>query len=288
VVEAPKLQGVSVPGGSSVRLDIGKLVPRTDELALEVVTARGRIGATVLDRLDRVGSGPASQDWMAGQAEPAENNVLLGLAPGSGRRTLLIANPGTDEVRADLRIVDAESVFAPDGVNEIRVPPQSVVRIPVTAVVDQAVGQGAIGLSVTASGPVTASVRSLVARDLSLAGTSASFDTQATVLLPAAPDKGRGKAERQVVLAAATAAGTVTVLARSADGSTLKETSAEVVPGRGAVVKVPPGTRLLSVTPSRTSINGSVLTSSSSGASVLPLTVPVSNGLVPHVRPGLS
>ena len=79
---------------------------------------------------------------MAGQAEPASDSVLLGLAPGSGRRTLTIANPGTDEVRADLKIIDTESVFAPDGVDEIRVPPQSVVRVPVTAVVNQAVDAG--------------------------------------------------------------------------------------------------------------------------------------------------
>ena len=287
VVDAPRLHGVSVPGASSVRLDLSKLVPRTDDLALEVVTARGRVGAAVLDRIDQVGSAPATQDWMSGQSAPAEDNVLLGLAPGTGRRTLVIANPGSDEVRAELRIIDTESVFAPDGVDEIRVPPQSVVRIPVTAIVDQAVSQDAIGLSITASGPVTASVRSLVREDLSLAGAGTSFDTEATVVLPEADDKGRGAAERQVVLGDATRAGTVTVVARAADGSTLKKTTAEVVPDRGVVVAVPPGTRLLSVAPARTSVTGSVVTSSSAGASVLSLTVPVRNGLVPHVRPGL-
>ncbi|GAA1791067.1 hypothetical protein GCM10009795_040920 [Nocardioides hankookensis] len=287
VVDAPGLRGVSVAGGSSVRIDLAALVPRTDELALEVVAARGRIGATVRDRIDRVGTDPLTQDWLPGQEEPSTDNVLLGLAPGSGRRTLTVANPGTDEVRAQLRIIDTESVFAPDGVDEIRVPPQSVVRVPVTSVVDQAVAQDAIGLTLTSTAPVTASVRSMVGGDLSVATAGTRFDTDATVLLPEAPDSGRQAATRQVVLAQATTAGTVQVVARAADGSTLKEKLVEVVPDRGAVVAVPAATRMLTVQPARTSVIGSVVTSAKGGASVLPLTVPVVNGLVPHVRPGL-
>jgi hypothetical protein len=288
VVDAPRLRGVSVPGGSSIRLDLSSVVPRTDELALQVVTARGRIGSTLLDQVDRVGSAPVTRDWLPGQAEPATDNVLLGLAPGSGRRTLAIANPGTDEVRAQLRVIDTESVFAPDGVDEIRVPPQSVVRVPVTAVVDQAVAEGAIGVSVTASGPVTATVRSVVRGDLSVTTSGTPIDATATVLLPELPDRGGQAATRRVVLADAATAGSVTVVARAADGSKLKESSIDVVPDRGAVVRVPAATRQLDVTPERTSLSGSVVTSSPGGTSVLPLTVPVRNGLVPHVRPGLS
>ena len=287
VVDAPRLRGVSVPGGRTIRLDLSAVVPRTDELALQVVTARGRIGASVLDRYDRIGSAPASQDWLPGQAEASTHNVLLGLAPGSGRRTIAIANPGTDEVRAELRVIDTESVFAPEGVDEIRVPPMSVLRVPVTAVVDQAVAEGALGLSVTSTGPVTASARSMVRGDLSAATAGAPLATESTVLLPELPP-GRQATARRVVLADATTAGTVTVTALAADGSRLKETTTEVVPGRGAVVQVPAATRVLRVVPARTAVTGSVVTSSSVGASVLPLTVPVRNGLVPHVRPGLS
>ncbi|WP_028642563.1 DUF5719 family protein [Nocardioides sp. URHA0020] len=288
VVDAPALHGVSVRGGTSVRLDLSTSIPRTDDLALEVVTTRGRIGASVLDRYDRVGSDPLTQDWMAGQAEPTADNLLLGIAPGTGTRTLTIANPGDDEVRAELKVIDTESVFAPDGVEPIRVPPQSVVRVPVTAIVNQAVDDGAIGISISASGPVTASMRSLVRKDLSLTAVGASFDTESTVLLPAEPATGSAAADRRVVLSAVSGAGAVTVVARAADGSSLKQVKAEIVPGRGVVVRLPPSSRQLSVLPSRTSLTGAVVTSAKAGASVLPLTVPVSNGLVPQVRPGLS
>lgn len=286
VVEAPRLRGVSVPGGSSLRLDLAELVPRTDELALEVVTARGRLGVTLLDRFDRPGRSGLTQDWLPAQLGPATGNLLLGLAPGAGQRTLAIANPGPDEVRAEIRVVDSESVFAPDGAEEIRVPPRGVARVRVSSIVNAAVRQGALGLQLTSSGPVTATLRSVVDNDLSAATAGTSLGGEATAIVAQEPSEGRGAAERRVVIAGATTAGTVTVVARDADGDRLRRRTIEVAPGAGAVVKVPPAARLIAVAPERTSVTGAVLTSSPGGVSVLPLTVPVRNGLVPDVRPG--
>lgn len=286
VVDAPRLRGVSVPGGRSVRLDLGSIVPRPDELALQVVTARGRLGASVLDGVDRVGSAPLTRDWLPAQAEPTAESALLGLAPGSGRRTLVVANPGLDEVRVQVKVVDTESVFAPEGVDELRVPPQSVVSVPVTAVVDEAVGAGALGIAVTASGPVTTTLRSVVAGDVSHAVAGTAYSSATTVLLPEEPEEGPRRAERRVVLTAGTA-GTVTVAAADADGRELRTREVEVDPGRGIEVTVPPAARRVTVTPRRTTITGAVLTSASGGASVLPLTAPLTSGLVPDVRPGL-
>ncbi|MBA2956345.1 hypothetical protein GON03_18555 [Nocardioides sp. MAH-18] len=286
VVDAPRLRGVSVSGGRSVRLDLGSIVPRPEELALQVVTARGRLGASVLDRVDRVGSAPLTQDWLSPQQEPTLQTMLLGLAPGSGRRTLTVANPGSDEVRVQVRVVDTESVFAPAGLDELRVPPQSVVSVPVTAVVDEAVGDGALGVQVTGTHPVTASLRSVVRGDVSHAVASTAYSTATTVLVPEAPAQGPRKAERRVVLTAS-GAGTVTVLAADADGKELRTTEVEVERGRGFAVPVPPAAQQVTVTPSRTTVTGAVLTSSSGGAAVLPMTAPVTNGLVPDVRPGL-
>jgi uncharacterized protein DUF5719 len=286
VVDAPRLRGVSVPGGESVRLDLGSIVPRPDELALEVVTARGRLGASLLDQVDRVGSAPLTQDWLPAQGEPSLQNVLLGLAPGSGRRTLAVANPGQDEVRVEVKVVDTESVFAPAGLDEVRVPPQSVVSVPVTAVVDEAVGKGALGIAVTATGPVTATLRSVVEGDVSHAVAGTAYSSAMTVLVPAAPATGPRRAERRVVLTAGSA-GTVTVLATDADGKELRSTDLEVQPGRGFEVPVPPAARRVTLTPGRTTVTGSVLTSASDGVAVLPMTAPVMSGLVPDVRPGL-
>ncbi|MFC7493852.1 MULTISPECIES: DUF5719 family protein [unclassified Nocardioides] len=287
VVDAPRLRGVSVPGGTTVRLDLAELIPRTDELALEVLAARGRIGATLLDRFDRPGRTAATEDWMQAELTPATTNLLPGLAPGRGKRTLAIANPGTDEVRAEIRVVDSESVFTPDGADDIRVPPQSVKRVTISSIVNDAVEQDAVGLQISSSGPVTATLRSIVGNDLSLATAGTAFDDEAMVVVPEQPEEGNRAAQRRIVLAGATSAGTVTVVARTADGDRIRNVKTEVVPDRGTVVKVPARARLIAVLPERTSVTGAVLTSSSAGASVLPLTVPIRNGLVPAVRPGL-
>lgn len=288
VVDAPRLRGISVPGGSSVRLDLGSTIPRRGELALDVVTARGRIGASVLDRIDRVGSSPLTRDWLPGQAEPSTTNLLMGLAPGSGRRFVVIANGGDDEVRADVKIVSEDSVFSPKGIDEVRVPPQGVVRVSVSSVLGDAVKDGALGLQVTASGPVTATLRSQVGDDLSHTVAGVPFTSAATAVLPGGVAKGPKATDASVVLAGATRTGTVTVVSRAADGSELDRTTVDITPGRGFTIPVPAAAVQVTVSPAKTAVTGSVLLSRKGGAAVLPLVVPVSSGLVPDVRPGLS
>ncbi len=286
VIDAPRLRGVSVPGGSSVRLDLGSVIPRRDELAIEVVASRGRLGATVLDRYDEVGAPELTQDWLAGQAEPATDNLLMGLAPGTGRRTLVVANGTDSEVRADVRVVTRDSVFAPKGLPEIRVAPQSVERVSLSSVLGPAIPDGATGLLVSASGPVTATLRSVVAGDLSHAVAGDVLDGPATVLLPT----GGKDVDKTVELAGATRTGSVSVVARSASGEELDTTRVDITPDRGVSVKLPAGAVLVTVTPERTSVTGAVLvtaTGKTAGAAVVPLRLPALNALVPDVRPGL-
>lgn len=286
LVDAPRLLGVSVPGGSSVRLDLGAEIPRRDELAIQVVASRGRIGASVLDRYDEVGAAELTQDWLPAQAEAATDNLLMGLAPGNGRRTLVVANGTDDEVRADVKVVTGDSVFAPKGLPEIRVAPQSVQRVSVSSVLGETVADGAIGLQLTSTRPVTATLRSYVRGDLSHAVGVAPIDDSATVVLPTR----EAKETATVELAGATRTGAVTVVARSASGAELDTTKVDLVPGQGVSVDLPARTALVTVLPERTSVVGAVLVATRrgpQGSVVLPLTVPAMNGLVPDVRPGL-
>ena len=107
-LDVPRLRGVAVPGRSSVRLDLASVAPRRGELTLRVATSRGRLSATVLDSVDELGAGRRSQDWLAAQSAPSTDNLLLGLPAGAGTRTLLVANPGDDEVRVQLKVVSDE------------------------------------------------------------------------------------------------------------------------------------------------------------------------------------
>ncbi len=283
-VKAPQLRGVSVPGGSSVQLDLGAVVPRRDELALQVVAARGRIGATVLDRSVPIGRGRTSEDWLPAQSDPSTSNLLLGLPVGDAARHLLVvANSGADEVRATVRVVTEESVFAPKGVPDLRVPPQSAAKLNLSRVLPSLVKQGAIGLAITATQPVTASLRSLTDGDLADAAPGQVIDGAATALLP---DPGKG-AKKTLLLAGASRGGSVEVVARSASGKELARQTVDITPDHGVTVKLPGSAALLSVTPSRTTVQGSVLVSGK-GAALVPLTMAPVNGLVPAVRPGLS
>ncbi|HEU5038278.1 MAG TPA: DUF5719 family protein [Nocardioides sp.] len=285
VVNAPRLRGVSVTGGSSVRLDLSSIVPRRDELALEVISARGRIGATVLDRFDPLGRGEPTSEWLPPQAEPSAANLLMGLAPGSdARRTLVVANSGQDEVRATVQVVAEQSVFTPQGVPDLRIPPQSVAKLNLSGALAKIVAKGGVsGLLVTANQPVTASLRSYADGDLSEAVADPVVDGAATVLLPPGTKNG----ERTLLLAGASSAGTVDVVASTASGEQLDSQKVDVSPDRGVTVELPAKTELVTVTPTGATVRGAVLLSDDRGATIVPVTTSAMNGLVPAVQPGL-
>lgn len=290
VVDAPRLRGVSVPGASTVRLDLARLVPRRGELALQVVSARGRIAAQVVDRIDPVGRGPRAADWLAGQPAPATANLLLGIAPGAAaRRTLVVANGGPDEVRVSLQAVSGRSVFTPEGAPSLRVPPQSTVRANVGTLVRSLLKDDVTGLLVTGSAPVTATLRTSSGADLSHAVAAPTVGLaegeQATVLLP--DREGERSAEAVLQLAGASTAGAVEVTSRTALGRKLATTRVKVEPDRGYSVDLPAAARQVTIVPAGTALAGAVLLTDRDGATVLPFTVPQLSGLVPQVRPGL-
>ncbi|MCW2764100.1 MAG: hypothetical protein JWO11_59 [Nocardioides sp.] len=274
-IDAPRLRGLSVAGQETLRVDLAAAVPRRDELAIRVTSTRGRVGASVLDGFDELGSGSSATDQLLPQPAPSTSNVLLGLAGGAGRQTLVLANGGVDEARATVRVVTGDSVFAPQGFAEIRIAPESVTRVSVTRVLRDTTG--ALGLVVDATGPVTATLRSFVGGDLShaVAGTPVSSPT--TVVVPA----GR----KQLVLSGAQQLGVVSVVAKGPDGEKLAATRLELNPGRGATVTLPRRAVLVTVTPERTAVIGAVLVQGV-GATVVPLRELVRSDLIPDIRPG--
>lgn len=280
VVDAPELRGVAVPGRGVVRLSLVDLVPRRDELALHVTTSRGRVSASLRDRYQQLGTGgAAAEDWLRSQDAPATSNLLLGMAPGSGLRTLVLLNPGDDETRARVRLVSDRSVFSPAGLEEVVLPPQSVTRVSLTELMRGPAGKGTLGLLVDSPAPVTATVRAYADGDLSHAVPVEPVAEATTALAPAG--------DKQVVLAGATQAGTVTVTARTADGEVVADERIEVVTGRGYVVTLPARAVLLTVTPRRTGVAGTLVVTDKSGSAVIRLRAQVTSGLIGAVRPGI-
>ena len=277
-IDVPRLRGVSVPGRSSVRLELATIVPRRGELALHVLTSRGRLAASVLDSYDVLGAGPNSQEWLPPQTEPTTENLLLGLAPGPGQRMLMLTNGGDDEARATIRIVSEESVFAPEGGQEIIVPPTGVKRLKLSGPVLEAVLDGALGLAISSTSPLTATLRTVAGGDLSHTVGGAPLVEGAAAVVP--------EGTKRLVLAGADTVGVATVVARGVSGQRLARTRVELQPGRGTALDLPRGAVLVSVT-----VRGAVATASvvvtGRGAVVVPLVEQVRNGLVPAVRAGL-
>ncbi|MCR6031436.1 hypothetical protein GGQ22_08240 [Nocardioides sp. zg-579] len=278
VVDAPDLRGVAVPGRSSVRLDLADLVPRRDELSLHVTTQRGRVHSSVVDRIDELGAGAAAEDFLPPQPEPATSLTLLGLPAGPGSRTLVVANDGDSEVRVGLRVLDERSVFAPEGLEDVRVAPQSVARVQLGATLGPLVADGALGLVLDATGPVTATLRSFVGGDLAHAVPPGEVSSSTVAVVP----EGR----KRLVLGGATSTGVVEVVARDASGEELAAKRVEVSPDRGFAVGLPARAVHLTVTPRRTPVVGAVV-AATGGSGVVRLRELVRSSLVPDVRPGL-
>ena len=274
-IDVPALRGVSVAGLDTVRVDLATTIPRRDELAIRVTSARGRVAASVLDSFDELGAGASASDQLLAQPAPVTSNVLMGVTGGAGRQTLVLANSGADEVRANVRVVTEDSVFAPRGVEEIRVPPESVKRVSLSRVLQET--DGVLGVVVDSTGPVTATLRSFVGGDLSHAVAGEAVSSPTTVVLPTG--------SKQLLLSGADKVGVVTVVAHTAGGKELVSRRIELNPGRGAAVDLPEGATLLTVTPDGTSVIGAVLVQGR-GSTVVPLRELVRTGLIPDVRPG--
>jgi len=281
VLEVPVLRGVSVPGNSVTSIELGQVVPRRGELSLEVHTSRGRLAVHVVDGYDELGSGAQAQDWLPAQSAPARDNVLLGLARGSGERTLVLANPGTDEVRATVKVISPTSVFTPTGVEEIRIAPDTTEAVSLDDVLAQAAKDGATGLLVESTGPVAATLRQVVGDDLSLLAPAPLLGSTTAAVLPAGP--------KRLLLADPGGVGVATVTAYATNGKQLDQQRLELAPDTGADVELPDEAALVTLTPERTSVRGSVLLTggAGSGTAVLPLRELVLTALVPDVRPGV-
>ena len=276
-VDVPQLRGLTVQGGQTVEVDLTRAVPTRAELALEVVVSRGRLGATLADSVPPLGARKLTRDWLPPSGEPATEQLLLGLVEGEGRDDLNLANPGDDEVRVEIRIVTEDASFVPEGLDEVSVAPGAVESVPLTDQLRSQVAEGALGVEVRSTGPVTAGLTSVVDEDRVLTPVVSRAQQPVTALVP--------PGESSLVLAGAEGTGVATVAAYD-DGRLLAEERVELTEGAGGRVELPERTSLVRVTPRRTAVAAS-LVSTGDGATVLPLQELVRTSLVPQVRPGL-
>jgi hypothetical protein len=277
-VDVPAMRGVTVPGGRTVRFDLAAEAPDRADLALRVVVSRGRLGAHVVDVVDELGRGARSRDWLPSQPAPATTSYLMGLGGKPGDRVLAVANPGDDEVRVALRVVSRGSEFAPTGTEELTVPPGATGTLDLTGVLRSKAARGAIGVRLDSSSPVTASLRTLAAGDLSHAVVATPLAARAALALPGGPAR--------LVLAGAEQAGVVTYTLRDQRGREVARERVAVGPGVSPRIKLAAGATQLDVVVQRTTVVAAVEVGPP-GLAVVPLTDLRLRGLVADVRPSL-
>jgi hypothetical protein len=280
------LHGITIPAHRTVRLDLGAIAPRRQLLSAQVQVTRGRLAVHVLDSRTDLVSHKTVREWLPRQAEPALDNQLLGLPPGRGTRTLQVANPGEDVVRAQVKIITRDTSFAPAGLGPVTIRPGSTTTVSLTKVLAKALDDGAVGVQVTADAPVVASVLTSLGTDEAATVSDTVIRDEAATLLPVA--KGRGAVPVQATLyVSADAAGAATVTAYDASGRKLLDQRVGQQEGRTVDVALPKGTAFLRVVPDGTEIRAAVVLTGD-GASVVPLHELLTEGLVPHIQPGLS
>ena len=152
--------------------------------------------------------------------------------------------------------------------------------VTLTSALRAAVKDGALGIEVSGTVPVTAALRSVIDGDLSHAVPVTPTGETTTALVP--------DGNASVVFADAEGVGTVTVTSFDADGKRLGRKTVEVRPGTGGTVDLPKGAALVRVAPERTLVPAAALiTEKGAGAAVVPFHELVDTALVPNVRPGL-
>jgi hypothetical protein len=239
----------------------------------------------VLDTTTDLATHRTTREWLPRQAAPSTSLQLLGLPTGSGTRSLQLANPGDGVVQAQVQVVTGDTSFVPKGVNTVSVPPGGTTEVPLTQSLDQALKDGALGLSVTADGPVTASVvTDLASGDRALTVPDDDVVHEAATLLPVATGKGAAPVSAQVLLSA-DSAGSATVTAYDASGQRVLRQRVAQQQGHTATVALPRGAASVRVVPQGTTVRGAVLLSGD-GASVIPLHELLTQGLVPQISPG--
>lgn len=186
-MEEVESRGLTIPGGRSTHLDLERVAPHRDDLAVRVSVTRGRVAATFLDRLSFDGGRP-SPDWAATTAAPTTSQILPGLASRAEDRQLVLVNPGADEGRVTVQVVGRRSTFRPAGLDEIRVPAGTVVVTDLTRVLARAVASDDASLLVTSTVPVAAGLHEVVGGDLVQHAGAIGESGSAAALLPGSRD----------------------------------------------------------------------------------------------------
>ena len=156
-------RGLTVAPGETLKLPLTEYAPGSDELAVQVVSTRGRVVAHLLDTVRS--SRGEGREWLAPSPPPAEELVLPGVPEDADRVQLLVTNPGAEQALVDFELLTEDGAFVPLGSEQLSVEPGTIQQIDVT----EALKGRAAAVRLTALVPVTGAVRVARGGDVSYA-----------------------------------------------------------------------------------------------------------------------
>jgi Family of unknown function (DUF5719) len=203
-------QGLRVPPHERVSFDLVKLSPGQPELTTMVTAVTGRISAAELTSR-RFGDTPRGIEWIP-DAGPASRRALVpGMLAEPGKRTLVLANPGSEAANVTVQVVSDTGTFTPAGLESVTVGPTSVTAVSVTSALAGHPG----ALLVTSDQPVAAAASQELTSTTS-PDTDVTWSTQTpplvgTAVIPTVPLNEAAGRDVWLYLTAVHGAGTVTI-----------------------------------------------------------------------------
>lgn len=274
-VEAPGLQGITIPGGATRTYRLSDFAPAVGELAVRVIATRGLVSVAAPEKLD-VGADEQAREWVPSQQVPRKVLTLVGLPRKPGSSTLLVANPGEVEAVVEVELVGPKGPFAPRRTPTISVPPRSVAEADLTRAFD---GEPS-AVRLTSPVPVVATVRGVAQDDETYATSVAPLRGVSVLGVPAADS-------RELVLTAGAARAVVALTTYDENGKVRSRRSVIVRPD--TTVRVPLGdavrfTRLVSG--GSGTVAGLFIRDSSAGVAAAGISPAVQALRLPVIRPG--
>jgi hypothetical protein len=145
-------QGLTVAPHDRLLVPLDTLAPDQHSLVVRVLSRQGRVAAALRNaRLS--GTVQLGFDYVPLAQPPAEQVVVPGFPAGPGVRSLIIGNPGVDDVAVRVQVTLRDGQFVPQGRDEVAVPAGQSVVLPL----DQLAATSPLTAVVTSlSGPVVA------------------------------------------------------------------------------------------------------------------------------------
>lgn len=273
-VRAPGLRGLTLQSGSSRSLDLAKVAATRGDLAVHVSTSRGLVSASMSEQYAADYLSKQTTAYVPGQPEAARSALLGGLPAEPDQAGLVITNPDATEAVVRLRLVSSRGSFVPTRHAQVRVPPQTVLTVPIGDVL----GRGAGALRLTSQVPVSATVRAVSGRTESLVGAEAALGRVAAAGVPA------GSTATLQLVSTSARTSRVEVVATTARGE--RRTHRVRVPARGlAGLDLPSGTRAVTVRDAG-AVTGSLLVDGGGGrVATVPLRSVLTETRVPTALP---